>query len=128
MEKLSEKFFKKYSGILATYGADVNDLKEIQSILEKKEQGLYKELPVAEGADIYSVNCSYECRHDFDCPLSGLEKEKCDDDQPCEHMYKAYRVHKAKFIHLLLESFGTSVFATEEEAKAEAKRREGEQA
>ena len=127
MKNVRERFLQ-YSGLLAEHGVSAEDLNQIQSLIEKQEKGLFKELPVPEGTEVYVIHCTYECKHDFDCPLTGMDREKCEDDQPCEHMYKCYKVYPATFHHMLLDSVGKTVFLTEEAAQAEAKRLGGQQA
>lgn len=83
---------------------------------DKEEQGLLIELPVAEGAEVYVVDYIYECKHDFECPLT-YDKYKCEEEVHCEHQYKQYRVHEAKFNFMMLRKIGETVFLTRSEAE-----------
>ena len=43
MDKLSDRFMY-YCGLLVTHGVDVDDLKHIQNLIDKEEQGLLTEV------------------------------------------------------------------------------------
>ena len=52
MNKLSDRFMY-YCGLLAPHGVSVDDLKHIQNLIDKQEQGLLMELPCKVGDTVY---------------------------------------------------------------------------
>jgi len=52
MDKLSDRFMY-YCGLLAPHGVSVDDLKHIQNLIDKQEQGLLIELPCKVGDIVY---------------------------------------------------------------------------
>lgn len=83
---------------------------------DAEEQGLLIRLPVAEGSTVYVIDYILECKYDYDC--KEIERCKCEDDIPCKHEYKKYRVTKAKFVYGMMAILGKTVFLTREEAEA----------
>lgn len=80
------------------------------------EQGLLLRLPVAEGSTVFVIATICECDHYLDCPLV-FDKYKCEDDIPCEHEYKKYRVKETRFNLAMMGRMGETVFLTKEEAE-----------
>jgi hypothetical protein len=54
MDKLSDRFMY-YCGLLAPNGVSVDDLKHIQNLIDKEEQGLLIELPCKVGDRLYQI-------------------------------------------------------------------------
>lgn len=52
MNKLSDRFMY-YCGLLAPHGVSVDDLKNIQNLIDKQEQGLLIELPCKVGDTVF---------------------------------------------------------------------------
>lgn len=55
MDKLSDRFMY-YCGLLASHGVNVDDLKHIQNLIDKQEQGLLIELPCKVGDKAWYVH------------------------------------------------------------------------
>lgn len=89
-----------------------NKLAEYEDL---EEQGLLLRLPVPEGAVVYTLSYIYECKFDYDC--KEFDAYKCEEDIPCEHQYKVYRVKETKFQKQMLAMLGKTVFLTKEEAE-----------
>ena len=82
---------------------------------DAEEQGLLLRLPVPEGAVVYTLSYIYECKFDYDC--KEFDAYKCEEDIPCKHQYKVYRVKETKFQKQMLAMLGKTVFLTKEEAE-----------
>ena len=104
-----------YSGIYpnSELGNVVEKLAEYE---DAEEQGLLFRLPVAEGSTVFVIDYYFECKHNFECPLSLFDKYKCEEDIQCEHTYKEYRVKEVKFNYHMIDKIGKTVFLTKEEA------------
>lgn len=96
-----------------------NKLAEYEDL---EEQGLLLRLPVPEGAVVYTLSYIYECKFDYDC--KEFDAYKCEEDIPCEHQYKVYRVKETKFQKQMLAMLGKTVFLTKEEAEQALERLE----
>ena len=136
-EELEEKLEKVYGecdGLLETAinslvrheGAEIGtpaktrlltdeDVDKWESFKDAEEQGLLLRLPVPEGAVVYTLSYIYECKFDYDC--KEFDAYKCEEDIPCEHQYKVYRVKETKFQKQMLAMLGKTVFLTKEEAE-----------
>ncbi len=93
----------------------------LQEVLEKlgqyedaEEQGLLLRLPCKVGDTVYTLDYIYECDCDYECV--EFDAYKCEEDVPCEHQYKEYRVKETKFQIQMLAVLGKTVFLTKEEA------------
>lgn len=82
---------------------------------DAEEQRLLLRLPVPEGAVVYTLSYIYECKFDYDC--KEFDAYKCEEDIPCKHQYKVYRVKETKFQKQMLAMLGKTVFLTKEEAE-----------
>ena len=98
---------------------DDDEIDEIYMKLKEyedaEEQGLLLRLPVPEGAVVYTLSYIYECKFDYDC--KEFDAYKCEEDIPCKHQYKVYRVKETKFQKQMLAMLGKAVFLTKEEAE-----------
>lgn len=92
-----------------------NALKKLKDYEDAEEQRLLLRLPVPEGAVVYTLSYIYECKFDYDC--KEFDAYKCEEDIPCEHQYKVYRVKETKFQKQMLSMLGKAVFLTKEEAE-----------
>lgn len=90
-----------------------------------EEQGMIKILPVAEGNTVYVVDYTFNCKHEYKCPLYFSDKYKCEEDIRCEHEYKEYRVRESKFNYHMIDKIGKTVFLIKEEAEIKLKEIEG---
>ena len=93
-------------------------MKVFDELLEKRnaeEQGLLLRLPVPEGAVVYTLSYIYECKFDYDC--KEFDAYKCEEDIPCKHQYKVYRVKETKLQKQMIAMLGKTVFLTKEEAE-----------
>lgn len=99
-------------------------LQKLKAYEDAEEQGLILRLPVAEGAVVYTLSYIYECKFDYDC--KEFDAYECEEDIPCEHQYKVYRVGETKFQKQMLAMLGKTVFLTKEEAEQALARMEGE--
>ena len=136
-EELEEKLEKVYGecdGLLETAinslvrheGAEIGtpaktrlltdeDVDKWESFKDAEEQRLLLRLPVPEGAVVYTLSYIYECKFDYDC--KEFDAYKCEEDIPCKHQYKVYRVKETKFQKQMLAMLGKTVFLTKEEAE-----------
>ena len=108
---------KNYVGIKGinapTYvGEAINKLADYE---DAEEQGLLLRLPCKVGDKVYTVDYYYDCDCDYEC--IEIDSYKCEEDLPCEHQYKVYRVKEIKFQEQMLVVVGKSVFLTQEEAE-----------
>ena len=62
MDKLSDRFMY-YCGLLASHGVNVDDLKHIQNLIDKQEQGLLIELKLKSGDKFYMIQCGFVVPH-----------------------------------------------------------------
>ena len=99
-----------------------NKLKEYE---DAEEQGLLLRLPVSEGSTVFTLGYLYECKHDYECVLK-YNKNKCEENVPCEHEHKQWMVREAVFNYKMLKAIGTTVFFTKEEAEQALARMEKE--
>ena len=106
MDKLSDRFMY-YCGLLAPHGVSVDDLKQIQNLIDKQEQGLLIELPVPIGTTVYITED--DCVGDV-CGCVG-------DCGNCAS-HRKY-VDEIEFDYWLIHAWGKCVFATEAEAESE---------
>ena len=90
-----------------------------------EEQGLLLRLPLPEGSTVFIIDCCFDCKHNYECPLP-YDKYKCEDDIRCEHEYKEYWVKDAKFNHHMMNFIGETVFLTREETEQKLKELKGE--
>ena len=90
-------------------------LRKLKEYEDLEEQRLLLRLPVPEGAVVYTLSYIYECKFDYDC--KEFDAYKCEEDIPCKHQYKVYRVKETKFQKQLLAMLGETVFLTKEEAE-----------
>ena len=103
---------------------DEKTLRKLKEYEDAEEQGLLLRLPVPEGAVVYTLSYIYECKFDYDC--KEFDAYKCEEDIPCKHQYKVYRVKETKFQKQMLAMLGETVFLTKEEAEQALARMEGE--
>lgn len=82
---------------------------------DAEDHGLLLRLPVPEGAVVYTLSYIYECKFDYDC--KEFDAYKCEEDIPCKHQYKVYRVKETKFQKQMLAMLGKTVFLKKEEAE-----------
>ena len=90
-------------------------LEELKAYRDAEEQGLILRLPCKVGDTVYTVDYYYDCDCDYEC--IEIDSYKCEEDLPCEHQYKVYRVKEIKFQEQMLVVVGKSVFLTKEEAE-----------
>lgn len=90
--------------------------KELQAYKDAEEQGLLLRLPIAEGSQVYVIDYTFDCKHNYECPLS-FDKYKCEEDIRCEHECKDWYVRQAVFNHMMLGYIGKTVFLTKSEAE-----------
>ena len=95
---------------------------KLKAYEDAEEQGLLLRLPVPEGAVVYTLSYIYECKFDYDC--KEFDAYKCEEDIPCKHQYKVYRVKETKFQKQMLAMLGKTVFLTKEEAEQKLKEME----
>ena len=113
-----EIFNPKYGHFIA--GEAVDKLAEYE---DAEEQGLLLRLPVAEGAEVFVIDFIYECKHQFNCPVTFREY-RCEEGEFCEHQYKKHIVKSARFNYAMMKKLGETVFLTREEAERALKERE----
>ena len=90
LEKTTIEAFEK-NGEIATFDKCIlMGIEELKQYRIAEEQGLLLRLPVPEGAVVYTLSYIYECKFDYDC--KEFDAYKCEEDIPCEHQYKVYRV------------------------------------
>ena len=118
LESVGIKYSPKYDD---NYFEILNKLGEYE---DAEEHGLILRLPVPEGAVVYTLSYIYECKFDYDC--KEFDAYKCEEDIPCKHQYKVYRVKATKFQKQMLAMFGKTVFLTKEEAESALVRMEKE--
>ena len=116
-----EEFKVETMNDLYLVGSAIDKLAEYEDL---EEQGLLLRLPVPEGAVVYTLSYIYECKFDYDC--KEFDAYKCEEDIPCKHQYKVYRVKETKFQKQMLAMLGETVFLTKEEAEQALARMEGE--
>lgn len=92
---------------------------------DDEEQGLLFRISCPEGSEVYVIDYIYECKHNFECPLSLFEQYKCEEDLFCEHTYKEYFVKPTKFNREMEKFIGETVFLTKEEAEKKLAEMEG---
>ena len=85
-----------------------------------EEQGLLLKLSVSEGTIVYLIDYSFDCKHDYNCPLSYNEY-KCEEDIRCQHEVKTYRVREVLFNICMKNNIGKNVFLTRKEAEDKLK-------
>ena len=107
-----EIFNPKYGHFIA--GEAVDKLAEYE---DAEEQGLLLRLPVAEGAEVFVIDFIYECKHQFNCPVTFREY-RCEEGEFCEHQYKKHIVKSARFNYAMMKKLGETVFLTREEAES----------
>lgn len=91
-------------------------IQKLEKYESEEENGLLLRLPIPQGTKVYVINYTFECKYNYECPLS-FDKNKCEEDFSCKHEYKVYRVKEIKFDYTMLDKIGKTVFLTEEEAK-----------
>lgn len=82
---------------------------------DAEEQGLLLRLPCKVGHKVYTINCSYDCKHDFDC--IEIEEFKCEAGLRCKYQRKEYNVVETEFQVPKIAALGETVFLTLEEAE-----------
>ena len=107
-----EIFNPKYGHFIA--GEAVDKLAEYE---DAEELGLLLRLPVAEGAEVFVIDFIYECKHQFNCPVTFREY-RCEEGEFCEHQYKKHIVKSARFNYAMMKKLGETVFLTREEAES----------
>ena len=106
MEKLSDRFMY-YCGLLAPHGVSVDDLKHIQNLIDKQEQGLLIELPCKVGDTVYALT-----------PFCEICEEDLDYSYTCKNCSKGNFVSETKFDYEMIPMFGKAVFLTRSEAES----------
>lgn len=92
--------------------AENTKLKQYENL---EEQGLLLRLPCKVGHKVYTINCSYDCKHDFDC--IEIEEFKCEAGLRCKYQRKEYSVVETEFQVPKIAALGETVFLTLEEAE-----------
>lgn len=73
--------------VVDKYNEFLEHMHELAEYWELEKQGLLLKLPVAEGSIVYVIDYYFDCKHNYECPLS-YDKYKCEEDIRCEHEYK----------------------------------------
>lgn len=122
VEKTTIEAFEKNGEIATLDKCILMGMEELKQYRNAEEQGLLLRLPVPEGAVVYTLSYIYECKFDYDC--KEFDAYKCEEDIPCKHQYKVYRVKETKFQKQMLAMLGKTVFLTKEEAETALARME----
>lgn len=91
-------------------------LEELKSYKNLEEQGLLVRLPVSIGTKVYMIASMFDCVYDYD-NCKATQKWKCEEDIQCEYERESYYVKEIKFISIMKDSIGKSIFLTREEAE-----------
>lgn len=102
-----------YSDLCKENGQLKRELAEYKKL---EEEGLLLKLSVSEGSIVYLIDYTFECKHNYECPLS-YDKHKCEEDARCQHEYKVYRIREAFFNICMKDNIGKNVFLTRKEAE-----------
>ena len=80
--------------------------------------------PVDDGTEVYLLAMYYDCEYNYKkCPYGILDGYKCEANLYCEHEYLQCSIKTIPFeAEKHAVQWGITVFATEEEAKAEYKK------
>jgi hypothetical protein len=80
--------------------------------------------PVDDGTEVYLLTMYYDCEYNYKkCPLGMVEGYKCEVNEYCSHEYLQCSIKTIPFeAEKHAAQWGVTVFATEEEAKAEYKK------
>ena len=119
MDTLSDRFMY-YCGLLAPHGVSVDDLKHIQNLIDKEEQGLLIELPCKVGDTVYVLEkCKniatvldgtlYGTATGYYCPyeLNGKCPHDCDD---CEEVEELTAVFEDTIKYIGIDETGICLF------------------
>ena len=95
-------------------------MKHINKLAEYED----KYQPVDDGTEVYLLVLYYDCEYGYKkCPLGMIEGYKCEVNQYCSHEYLQCSIKTVPFkAEEHAAQWGVTVFATEEEAKAEYKK------
>ena len=125
MERLTKRFadgtayttnyFRTHNGVITTHKGEVVD--KLADYEDAEEQGLLLRLPVAEGSEVYVIDFIYECKYQFNCPVTFREY-RCEEGEFCEHQYKKHIVKSARFNYAMMKKLNETVFLTREEAES----------